>query len=59
MCNEIIKECYHSEKIRCLNLLRGTEKYKYDLGGKTYITKNLEIDLRGIYNDEAETGVSS
>lgn len=59
LCNEIIKECYHSEKIRCLNLLRGTEKYKYDLGGKTYITKNLEIDLRGIYNDEAETGVSS
>lgn len=59
LCNEIIKECYRSGKIRCLNLLRGTEKYKYDLGGKTYITKNLKIDLRGIYNDEAETGVSS
>lgn len=59
LCNEIIKECYRSEKIRCLNLLRGTEKYKYDLGGKNYITKNLKIDLRGIYNDETETGVSS
>ena len=42
-----------------LNLLRVTEKYNYDLGGKTYITNNLKIDLRGIYNDEAEIGVSS
>ena len=45
---KLLKSVTGSEKIRCLNLLRGTEKYKYDLGGKTYITKNLKIDLRGI-----------
>lgn len=46
LCNEIIKDMFQSKDFKCLNLLRGTEKYKYDLGGKTYITKNMQINLK-------------
>lgn len=45
LCNEIIKKGYESHGLSCLNLLRGTEKYKYDLGGKCYLTKNICIEL--------------
>lgn len=48
LCTEAIRSCYKVGGIARFNLLRGTEKYKYDLGGNTYFTNNIEIDLRSV-----------
>ena len=41
--NETIKYCYENNSIRNIDLCRGTEKYKFDMGGELYKTVNVMI----------------
>lgn len=43
--NEAVKYLYDKTSIRSLNLARGDEKYKYDMGGETYNTVSLDIRI--------------
>lgn len=40
---ETIKYCYDNNNVRIIDLCRGTEKYKLDLGGDIYKTVKVEI----------------
>ncbi|PIK21234.1 GNAT family N-acetyltransferase [Prevotella intermedia] len=41
--NETIKYLYNQSTIRELDLSQGTEKYKFDMGGESHITKWFKI----------------
>lgn len=43
---ETIKWLYAHSDIRVVDLCRGREKYKYDMGGEKYLTRNIQVDLR-------------
>lgn len=43
--NETIKKLFECKKIDSLNLVRGEEKYKLDLGGEIYFTQKMIICL--------------
>lgn len=43
--SEVLQKFYSEGRLQVLDLCRGDEQYKFDLGGETYFTKNLTLSL--------------